>query len=213
VYTLGNAGFEGIISLIIFGIVAINVIAQVVKYAKKQQREESEGPERTSDSGAADGAAPRNDLQRFLEELSRQAQGSMSQRPQPTPSSTPRPPVKPVQPAQPPQIPVARPVAKTYPVAAPVPYRKKVVRKAPVAMAEDETQTKGLIVKAKKGRPEGLSVAPPTTAGVSSGKTTMETAADRMEEQLPKETLKRAVALRELLGPCRAQHRYLPGRW
>jgi uncharacterized membrane protein len=250
-YMLAQGGAESIIALIIFGVLIINAIAQAIKYVKRQQGAESEGPEQAaSDRPAAEGAAPRSDLQRFLEDLSRQAQGTTAQRSTPAPPSavkqsmkpiqpaqprqvleelsrqaqgttaqgaTPMPPstvkqsMKPIQPAQPRQVPVARPVAAP-PRAAPVHHHRKVVRRAPAPIAEDGTQTKGLIIHKHKVRKEMLEVAPPTPE-VTSGRESAHSAAERLDERLPKDTLKRAVALRELLGPCRAQSRYRSGHW
>ncbi len=92
---------------------------------------------------------------------------------------------------------------------------RRVKAKAPPPPVEGESVVKGLVAKKKRAvrRPGDLAAQAAAPITVSRVEPKKESAAERMEKRLPKDALKRAVLLREILGPCRAQARYRPRSW
>lgn len=115
----------------------------------------------------------------------------------------------------------AEPVARPAPVrSAPVPPTRD--RARPTAAPKDTYAVrrkepykiaKGKPSARQAGKPSGREAGKPVRREERAAQVPVADAISRLDALLPAEPLKRAIALREVLGPCRATNRFLPGRW
>lgn len=205
---LGQIDGESLISLIIFGIIILNAIIQMFRHMKRRKEEagEIERPEPVRPAPPRPSApSPKNDLERLFEELSGKAEERAQQR-QPAVSLPPESSLPPLSPQEP-SMPAPAPEQPRPGIAAEYP---RPVRKRKSAPSEAAIRKQAKIHQ--KAGPQALDVAPPMESVQAKGKKS-EDLVSRMFEQLPEKPLQRAIALREVFGPCRAKGGFKPGRW
>ena len=191
--------------VVIIGIVVVTNIVKFVRTAMKRANQpQRTRPQRPATQRKPQGwKAPVDEVQQFLQEIARQSGAATPSRPRPA-QPRPQPPQRRPEPVSPPEEVVRRvsdtpwedPAKRHRP---PVkPPRQKVAE--PLAVAPQPTRKPARAKPA--ARPEEVLV---SQAGESAG--------ERLDRLLPKDSLKRAVALREILGPCRNTKPFRTREW
>ena len=216
---------SGIISLVIFLLIFVNAIRVMAKKAREEQEAQKR---RAAQKGLPDVTGPvrpaaADEVQSFLDDLARQAGMPIAQRPRQAPPEPAKPsqemaaegaPLR--QAAMPPR---ARPARPRQPTARPqrrsempVETVRRPARKRPasryVAPKAEKTKPHGVVTEQRPYVPPEDKL--PEMAAPSKPSAQTGGAAERLESLLPKAPLRRAVMLRDLLGPCRAVNPYGP---
>ncbi len=179
-----------LITIIVIVAVIINVIRQAVR------RQGQEGQPEPHEEGEARPRrpSPSDQIERFLEELA----GKTGARPPERPRARPAPP-------RPERVEKRPPMARPAPVVG-----RHAPRRAPPLKREAPPAVKPvrrLVADVKEKQPPAVTVGWPDAA-----KRRAEVAA-RLDRVLPPDPLKRAVMLREMLGPSRSRRPYRPLDW
>lgn len=201
-----------IFMLVFFALPA--VIKALSRAAKKSKDEQSEREWRGGSAARGDRpSGSKDELAKFLEALSGQ-----------TPAEKP-PTQRPARPAQP-HRPRATPLAEPRAALAPPLVREVKQAQPRLAPARPKPLPKKRIVRAVEPKAGVQIVEEPvllSRAGLAQRKRAVSlqaeqepkplSAADRLDAVLPAGPLKRAIILRDLLGPCRARMPFRAGRW
>jgi len=202
------AGFEEFIGvLIVFGIIVLKLVTQA-QQAAKQKGEQGDTPGRPSPPPRPQ-ATSADKVQSFLDEIARQASGG---RPAPT--------QPPVAPRRPQPVPQARPVRKELAAVAAQRVRDRVRREeGPDEHERKQLEKRHMQSKLEKRRIKAAAAKRAAKTPVSPAKRPAEPQARagdparRLDSLLPSDALKRAIILRDVLGPCRALKQIESFRW
>ena len=191
--------------VVIIGIVVVTNIVKFVRAAMKEAKQ----PQRTRPQRPAaqqptrERKGPVDEVQQFLQEIARQSGATVPSRPRP---AQPRrqPPQRRPEPVPPPEETVRR-VSDT-------PWEDPAKRHRPAAKPpRKKAPTPVAAAPQPKWKPtEARSLAQREEEPVSLAE---ENAGERLDRLLPKDSLKRAVALREILGPCRNARPFRMREW
>jgi len=199
--------FKLITTLLVFVIIiGVNVVSAIRKNANARQRRERTKPPQAAGSPRASSARRAGqEIEDFLRSLGQKPTTTRRQpeRPQPKPPQTPRPEPKPPV-RRPEPLATRRPreepqkrVTKTPSRAA---ARTEAAKRRQAQAARAAEQKKAAEARRKRTRRKPAEAEAALVEPVG--------AADALETKLPKGALKRAVMLREILGPCRAAQPY-----
>ncbi len=194
---LAESGPGNLVPIIV--IVAIIAIVNGIKaLARKAQAEQQRRSRESGDSNTVPSEegrprqAPADAVQQFLEEIARKSGVPLTQR-HAAPASPPK----------------ARPAVATY--------QARQVRHAAPPKARPGRRARRPVPPPVAARVAHAVHEPPQALGAAlkeNGPETRETsAALRLDKRLPKDLLKRAIVLREVLAPPRAMNPHQPGKW
>lgn len=202
------AGFEGLIGvLIVFGIVVLKLVTQA-QQAAKRKGEQGDAPRRTSPSPGSQSSST-DKVQTFLDEIARQARGE-----------GPAPAQPPVAPQRPQPVPQARPVRKELTAVAAQRVRDRIRREegpgehelSRVEQRHTQSRLEKRRLKVALAKPT-VSKPVPFRKKPAEPRARANDAAGRLDSLLPSDALRRAVILRDILGPCRALAPIESFRW
>ena len=207
---------SGIISLVIFVVILANALRLIARKARAEQETQEQEPAEPEqgDTQQRQQQRPRvtqaDEIQSFLNELARRTGMPAPPKPREAPPQAVQ------QPAPPP---LARP---GQPMPEPVRAKRRVVKRV-AAVPQDERQLgrisqRHLKSRLREERLRGPSekrprYVPPEAKLPQAARQPAAEPAAQLESLLPKDPLKRAIVLREILGPCRTQNPFRPMGW